>query len=130
MKFDKNIFSLSPDQWLKVGVKTNKFGKAEEEILYIFWLSKYLFNKEPLTTDDIVAAYYNIYTEGKNKPIKNKKNIVMRLFLLKKKGIIETVNRGKYKIHKPTTSEQEPPYLQYLEKCIQWENEYKKSNNS
>lgn len=127
MKIDQNIFNLNEKEWSEVGVKVTKYGKADSEILYIFWLAAYKFGKEKLTADEITAAHYKLITKGKNP--KTKKAIIMRLFLLKggKKndGLIQTDSKGVYMIRKPETETQYEMFKQYQDKCEQWKREYK-----
>lgn len=132
MKYDENIFQLKTKQRSELGIKNTKIGKVDSDILYIFWLSEEKMHRPSLTTDDIVAAYYNIFTEGKGLPKKNKKAIVMRLFLLKggkeNDGLIKTDGKGVYMVRKPDelkTDLQRELFEQYQIKCKQWEKDNK-----
>ena len=133
MKYDENIFNLQESKRSELGIKNTKIGKVDSDILYIFWLSEEkLKRQKTLTTDDIVAAYYNIFTEDKGRPKKNKKAIVMRLFLLKggkeNDCLIKTDGKGVYVVRKSDelkTDLQRELFRCYQEKCKQWEREYK-----
>ena len=132
MKITKDIFNLTEVQRSDVGIKISKIGKVDSEILCIFWLNEQkLKTEKPLTVDDIVGAYYNIFTEKKGRPKKNKKAIIMRLFLLKggkeNNGLIKTDGKGVYMVRKPDelkTDWQHELFNQYKAKWQQWEKEY------
>lgn len=132
MAFSTDIFKLDADKRSDIGLKITKIGKTDSDILYIFWLSEEKMHRPCLTADEIVAAYYNIFTERMGRPKKNKKAIVMRLFLLKggkeNDGLIKTDGKGIYMVRKSTELEtdlQRELFRCYQEKCNQWEREYK-----
>ena len=77
------------------------------------------------------TSIYNIFTEKKGRPKKNKKAIIMRLFLLKggkeNNGLIKTDGKGVYMVRKPDelkTDLQHELFNQYKAKWQQWEKEY------
>lgn len=104
----KNVFEVSKDIQKKLKIKVGIERNMTKEILEIFRVAKSEFNKEELTVDEITAAYYNMFTEKSGAPIRDKKAISMKLFLMKggtkDDGILESVSKGVYRIRKESSS--------------------------
>ena len=113
------MFMLSKEQKEKLGInKKTPRHNMTDGILKIFYMAERDLGKPVLSVDDIVAAYYNMYTVTKiDKKERNKKAIIMRLFLMKggtaDNGILENVQKGMYRVRVPRA-----PY--YLEKIEEW----------
>jgi len=99
-----NVFEASKEIQSKLNVKVKLERNMTEEILEIFRVAKEQFQKEELTVDEITIAYYNMFTEPNGAPLRNKKAISMKLFLMKggtaDNGILETISKGVYRIRK------------------------------
>lgn len=99
-----NIFETTKEIQKKLNVKVKAERNMTEEILEIFRVAKDKFNKTELTVDEITIAYYNMFTEPNGAPVRNKKAISMKLFLMKggteDNGILETTSKGVYRIRK------------------------------
>lgn len=106
-----NIFEASKEVQRQLNVKVKLERNMTEEILEIFQVAKSKFNKTELTIDEITIAYYNMFTESNKAPIRNKKAISMKLFLMKggtkDNGILEAVGKGVYRIRKQPQNTEE-----------------------
>lgn len=101
-----NIFETTKEVQKKLNVKVKTERNMTEEILEIFRIAEEKYGKTELTVDEITIAYYNMFTETKGAPVRNKKAISMKLFLMKggadDNGILETSSKGVYRIRKKT----------------------------
>lgn len=99
-----NIFETSKEVQRQLNVKVKLERNMTEEILEIFRIAEDKYGKTELTVDEITIAYYNMFTEAKGAPVRNKKAISMKLFLMKggadDNGILETTSKGIYRIRK------------------------------
>ncbi len=99
-----NIFETTKEIQKKLNVKMKSERNMTEEILEIFRIAEEKYGKTELTVDEITIAYYNMFTEAKGAPIRDKKAISMKLFLMKggteDNGILETTSKGVYRLRK------------------------------
>lgn len=117
-----HIFSVDKATQEKLGIKQkSKRHNMTDGILRIFYMAERDLKRQVLTVDEIVAAYYNMYTvTGIDPKERDKKAIIMKLFLMKggtaDNGILETTQKGVYRIRKSKSQ-------YYMMKSAEWANE-------
>jgi hypothetical protein len=99
------IFNLDDKTKEKLQLTTKFQRNMTSEILEIFKTVKKRLGKTELSVDEITAAYYNMFTRNFGTPLRNKKAIIMKLFLMKggkdgKNGELEAVEgkKGVYRL--------------------------------
>ena len=84
-------------------------GPMTPNILKIFEKAEKDLKKTELNLTEITVAYYNMYTpeETDQKKIKSKNDIAVKLYRLRKMGVIESVpmSRGLYRLSKKFITE-------------------------
>lgn len=116
------MFTVDKATQEKLGIKQkSKRHNMTDGILRIFYMAERDLKKQALTVDEIVAAYYNMYTVTRIDPKeRDKKAIIMKLFLMKggtaDNGILETIQKGVYRIRKSKSQ-------YYMTKSAEWDNE-------
>ncbi len=113
MEKTAGTFDITEDMEAILRVSPSYPRNMTKQILKIFEVAEKELGKNKLTVNEITAAYYNLFSSKKLAPVRDKKAITLKLFLMKggkkNNGILERVGNGRigiYKIREPHRTEE------------------------
>ena len=103
INFDKTIFETDTATLNKLGIKYSnsrvRTGTMNSKVIKVFNMAKAI-GKKQLSIEELTIGYYNAITKVEGGKILTKGKIQNKLYILKKRGLIESVanTRGVYKL--------------------------------
>ena len=94
-KIDKNIQNIDNKMLNELGIKVKEriLSSNDCRILELFKIAN-----KPLSLTELVIGYYNKYSKPLKEPTKNKNYMGVVIYRLVKRGILEPIGRGTYKL--------------------------------